>query len=183
MQTQVRSDVRGFSLTELMLTVAVAATLAAIAVPALNAMSDATKLSNAAQAVERELQTARMRAVSNNTTLRLRTNCPAVGYYRIIELLGTSADDALTRCSASTYPWPAPDTDLATMPNLDGPVRQMLNAATVSDGWIEFRPDGTAWQVVSGTATAIATTVPLTVTRNGTSKTITVNSLGKVLLQ
>src|SRR4051794_20871544 len=98
-------DTRGFSLIELMLTLAVAATLAAMAVPALNAVSDSTKLSTAAQQVERELQTARMKAVTNNTPLRIRTNCPSTGYFRIVEKLGTAADTSATRCNASTYPW------------------------------------------------------------------------------
>lgn len=188
------ADVRGFTLTELMLTVAVAATLMAMAVPALNAVNNATKLSNAAQAVEREMQTARMRAVSNNTTLRFRTNCPAAGYYRIVEKIGLSADTSTSRCNITTYPWPAPDTDLATTPNLDGALRQMLNDATVSDGWFEFRPDGTAYVVsssgtgcatldASGCASAIATTATITITRSGQTKTVSVNALGKVLLQ
>jgi len=176
-------NARGFSLIELTLTLAVAATLAAIAVPALNAVSDSTKLSNAAQQVERELQTARMKAVANNTPLRLRTNCPSTGYYRIVEYLGTTADTATNRCDATTYRWPAADNDLSTTPNYDGPVRQMANAATVTGASIEFRPDGTAWNATTGTAVAITSPVTLTVTRNGKTKTITVNSLGKVLLQ
>lgn len=175
-------DVRGFSLTELALTVAIAAILMTIALPTLTAMSDATKLSAAAQQVERELQTTRMRAVSKNRTLRLWTNCPQTGYFRSVELLATSADNAKTRCSIATYPWPS-NTDLASPPNYDGPLRQMLNDATVSDGWLEFRPDGTAWQVVSGTATTITTPVSITITRKSSTKTITVNELGKILLQ
>jgi prepilin-type N-terminal cleavage/methylation domain-containing protein len=176
-------DARGFSLIELLLTVAVAATLAAIAVPALTSVSDSTKLSNAAQQVERELQTARMKAVANNTPLRLRTNCPSTGYYRIVEYLGTSADTATNRCDATAYRWPAADNDLSTTPNYDGPVRQVQNSATVTSASIEFRPDGTAWNTTSGTAVAITTPITLTVTRSGKTKTITVNSLGKVLLQ
>jgi prepilin-type N-terminal cleavage/methylation domain-containing protein len=176
------AEVRGFSLIELTLTVAVAATLMAIALPTLGAMSDATKLSNAAQQVERELQTARTRAVSKNRTVRLWTNCPQTGYYRIVERLGTGADTTKTRCEPSTYPWPS-NTDLASPPNYDGPVRQMINDATVSDAWLEFRPDGSAWTVVSGSAIAIATPVTVTVTRKSTTKTITVNELGKILLQ
>jgi Tfp pilus assembly protein FimT len=168
-----------------MLTVAVASVLAGIAVPALRSVDDATKLSNAAQQVERELQTARMRAVSNNTPLRFRTNCPSSGYFRITELLGTVSDGTTSRCSISSYPWPATDTDLATVPNHDGALRQMLNSATVSDAWVEFHPDGTAWQVTTNTAAAIAANSPvtITVTRNGSTKTITVNELGKVKLQ
>ena len=177
-------DVRGFSITELVLTVGIAATLAAIAVPALNAVSDATKLSNAAQQVERTLQTARMRAVSQNSPLRVRTNCPTTGYYRVTEVTGTSADNSRSRCDISSYPWPA-STDVSSTTHLDGQLRQMINNATVSDQWLEFRPDGTARYVDPTTfaATPIATTVSVTVTRNGQSKTITINALGKVLLQ
>jgi prepilin-type N-terminal cleavage/methylation domain-containing protein len=173
----------GFSLIELMLTMAVAATLAAIALPTLSAMNEARKLSDASQLVERELQTARMRAVSTNTPLRFRTNCPSTGYFRIVELLGTASDNTTTRCDLSSYPWPAADNDLATAPNFDGPLKQMLNSATVTTTALEFRPDGTAWQIVSGTAAAISTPVTLTVTRNGNTKTLTVNGLGKILLQ
>ena len=166
-----------------MLTVAIAATLAAIALPALSNMSDARKLSDASQQVERELQTARLRAVSTNTPLRFRTNCPSTGLFRIVELLGTSADNTTTRCDLTSYSWPPADNDLATAPNFDGPLKQLLNSATVTTTALEFRPDGTAWQVVSGTPTAIATSVTLTVTRNGNTKTITINGLGKILLQ
>jgi hypothetical protein len=59
----------------------------------------------------------------------------------------------------------------------------MANDATVTTVSIEFRPDGTAWNTSSGSAAAITTAVTLTVTRNGKTKTMTVNSLGKVLLQ
>lgn len=176
-------DARGFSLIELVLTVAVAATIAAIALPALNAVSDSTKLSSAAQQLERELQIARTKAVANNAALRLRTNCPSTGYFRIVELLGTAADTASNRCDPSAYPYRPVVTELTTTGRFDGPVRQMQNSATVTTTSIEFRPDGTAWDTTSGTAAAITSTVTLTVTRNGKTKTITVNSLGKVLLQ
>ena len=173
----------GFSLIELMLTMAVAATLMAIAVPALNAVSDATKLSDAARQLEREFQTARTKAVANNTPLRLRTNCPSAGSFRIVELLGTSNDTPTTRCNTSTYPWPPADNDLSTTPNFDGPLRQLLNGATMGTATIEFRPDGTAWDASSGTAVTITTPITITVTRKSATKSITVNNLGKILLQ
>ena len=173
---------RGFSLVELMLVVAIAATIAGIAVPALGDVSDSIKLNEATRMVERELQDARIKAVSNNTRIRMRTNCPAAGFIRIVEVMGTAADTAADRCLQTVYPFP-PDQDLMTRPNSDGPVRVLTNAATVGTEAIQFAPDGTAMQVVAGVAQAIAVPVTITVTRKGNSRSVTINGLGKVQLQ
>jgi prepilin-type N-terminal cleavage/methylation domain-containing protein len=174
---------RGFSLTELMLTVAVAATIAGIAVPVMGDVSDSIKLNEATRMVERELQDARIKAVSTNTPVRMRTNCPAVGYIRIVEVLGTPAEDTpAARCLQTNYPFPA-DNDLMTRPNGDGPVRLLVNSATVGTASIQFSPDGTARQVVAGVAQTIVANVVVTVTRKGKSRTLSVNSLGKIQLQ
>jgi type IV fimbrial biogenesis protein FimT len=58
-----RRDVRGFSLIEMVLVVAIIAVVSAIAVPQILSSSRQIKLSGAARQVERELQTARMKAV------------------------------------------------------------------------------------------------------------------------
>jgi hypothetical protein len=100
-----------------------------------------------------------------------------------VEVLGTAADTASDRCLATKYPFPAADNDVITRPNFDGPVRTLPLGATVTTSVIEFRPDGTATNVVSGVAEAITTPVVLTVTRSGKSKLVTINGLGKVQLQ
>ena len=107
----VRTAERGFSLTELMLTIAVASTLMVVAVPVYSDVSDGTKLNGAARELERELQGARLKAVTSNRILRVRLNCPGAGYYRTVEYLNTSADVATNRCVLSAYPFPA-DNDL-----------------------------------------------------------------------
>jgi prepilin-type N-terminal cleavage/methylation domain-containing protein len=173
---------RGFSLTELMLTVTVAATLLAIGVPVLRDVTEGSKLNGAARELERELQSARLRAVSSNRSLRVRLNCPATGYYRTVEVLGTAADTATNRCLLSAYPFPA-DADLTTRPNYDGPTRVLPNGATVADAIVEFRSDGTAYQVVANVAQTIATPLSVTVTRNNKSKVMTINGSGKIQLQ
>lgn len=173
---------RGFSLTELMLTVTVAATLMAITVPVLTDVTEGSKLNAAARELERELQGARLRAVSANRILRVRLNCPATGYYRTVELLNTTADTATNRCVPSAYPFPA-DTDVMTRPNHDGPVRTLPNGATVATSVLEFHPDGTAYYVVTNVAQTIATPVTLTVTRNNKSKSMTINGAGKIQYQ
>lgn len=181
MYSSSRSD-RGFTLPELMLVVALVATIGGIAVPVMGNLSNSIKLNEATRMVERELQDARIKAVSTNTPVRMRTNCPAAGYIRIVEVLGTAADTASNRCVQTVYPFPA-DNDLMTRPNSDGPVRVLNNAATVTTASIQFAPDGTATQVVSGVSTAITAAVTITVTRNGESRTVTINGLGKVQLQ
>ena len=173
---------RGFSITELMLTVAVAATIAGMTVPVMGDVSNGIKLNEATRMVERELHDARIKAVSTNTPVRMRTNCPAAGFIRIVEVMGTAADTAANRCLQTAYPFPA-DQDLMTRPNGDGPVRLLANSATVGTEAIQFSPDGTARQVVAGVAQTIAAQVTITVTRNGKSRSVTINGLGKVQLQ
>jgi hypothetical protein len=57
------------------------------------------------------------------------------------------------------------------------------NGATVADAIVEFRSDGTAYQVVANVAQTIATPLSVTVTRNNKSKVMTINGSGKIQLQ
>ena len=177
------SQDRGFTLIELMLVVAVFATIMAIAVPMSGRMMESVRLNASAREVERELQSARLKAVSVNRRIRVALNCPAVGQFRTVEFLDIPAiDDATNRCALTAYP-AMPDNDPATRPNFDGPVRQLAEGTTVTTRRFEFRPDGTAYQIVANNPTAIANTVAVVITKNSKTKTVTVNALGKVVLQ
>lgn len=182
MTTRFRLD-RGFTLTDLMITVAIFTTLAAVSVPMASNMTADIKLSEAARAVEGELQYARLRAVSSNRVLRVRMNCPAAGSLRTVEYLNAAADTATNRCSDSVYPYPAADDDVVTRPNYDGPVRTLPEFATVGTYIIEFHPNGTAMNVVANVATAITTPISITVTRKSRTRTITINGAGKIQYQ
>ncbi len=94
----------------------------------LGQMSGAIELGEAARQLERELQSARMTAVVANQPVRVMFNCPSAGEYRVVELIGTPAvpaagDGVVGRCSATSYPFPAPDNNPITRPNNDGPLR------------------------------------------------------------
>lgn len=182
MISSLRTD-RGFTLTELLLIVAVIGTLAAMAVPVMQDVTASIKLNEAARLVERELQDARLKAVSSNRLLRVRMNCPATGNIRSVEVLGTSVDSASNRCQTSAYPFPAPDTDVMTRPNFDGPLRLLPTGATVDSTVLQFGPDGTAMSVVAGVPQTITTPVTVTITRAGRSRSVTVNNAGKIQLQ
>jgi len=154
---------RGFTLTELLLIVAVIGTLAAMTLPV--------------------MQDARLKAVSSNRLLRVRMNCPSTGSIRTVEVIGTAADSAADRCQTSAYPFPAPDTDVMTRPNFDGPVRLLPTGATVGSEILQFGPDGTAMTVAGGVPQTITIPVTLTITRAGKSRSVTINNAGKIQLQ
>ena len=177
-----REQEHGFSLNELLLTIAFAATMMAVAVPVMTDVSDNSKLSSAAREVEREFQMARLKAVTSNRILRVRLNCPAAGQFRTVEYLNTAADNAGNRCSDTAYPYPA-DNDLMTRPNYDGPLRYLPALATVNSVVLEFHPNGTTQQIVANVAQTIVNPVSITVTRKSKSKVMTINGAGKIQLQ
>lgn len=186
-----RTSERGFTLIEMLMVTTVFAIIAAMGMPLFNDLTDSIKLGEGGRQVERELQTARMTAVSANQPIRVRFNCPAAGQYRMTELIGTpslpaTGDGATDRCSTTPYPFPAADTNPMTRPNNDGPVRYLPSDTTFqTSATIEFWPDGSAhmavgttnpWPVIATTGTSIV------LLRKSKTKTITVNGIGKVTL-
>ena len=181
----------GFSLVELLMVTALVSIVSVIGMPLLGQISGTIELGEAARQVERELQSARMAAVSANHPVRVMFNCPATGEYRIVELIGTpavpaAADGVVGRCSDITYPFPAPDNNPITRPNTDGPLRRLaaqVSFTTVTT--IEFWPDGTAHTNTGGTnpwppIAAAGTNIVLT--RGGKTRSILVNGIGKIQL-
>ena len=84
-------------------------------------------------------------------------DCPVAGQYRMVELIGTpgvpaAGDGVVGRCSASTYPFPAPDNNPITRPNNDGALRTLAAQVTFTTATtIEFWPDGSAHTNSGGT--------------------------------
>jgi prepilin-type N-terminal cleavage/methylation domain-containing protein len=190
-QVQNRQTDGGFTLIDMLVAMALFLVLAAMATPALKDVTGSLRLGTATREVERELQTARLKAVTSNRTLRVRFNCPAAGQYRMVELIGTpskpdAADDTTDRCSGTKYPYPVADQNPLTLPNLDGPLRQLSTPVTFSNpAALEFWPDGTVhysqgsnpWAQVPPAGTS------LTLVSGTTMRTITVNGLGKIQIQ
>jgi Tfp pilus assembly protein FimT len=180
--SRVVSRQRGFSLTELVLIVAMAGTVMAMAVPLSGDLMATMKLNEASRLIEREFADARLRAVSTNRALRVRTNCPAAGFVRTVEFMATAADSAANRCLNSAFPFPADD-DLMTRPNYDGPVRTIPNDASVTTVTLQFQPDGTVFNVVNNVLTTMGTEQTLTISKGNKSRTVRINSAGKIQIQ
>jgi type II secretion system protein H len=186
-----RTCQRGFTLVDMVAVLALFGIMSAIAVPSLTAALDATRLAQAAREVERELQIAKSRAVGKGRPIRIRFNCPAPGMYRITELIGSSAapaaaDTAASRCSEAVYPFPPADANPLTLPNLDGPVRQLpTDVSFTAAQTIEFWPDGTAHYDTNVTPWPMIPVAGITVSmvRKGVTASISVNGLGRIQLQ
>jgi prepilin-type N-terminal cleavage/methylation domain-containing protein len=192
MQRRFRSEF-GFTILELMVTVALIGIVAAMAVPLMNNAADSIKLGEATREVEREMQHARMTAVSANQPMRMRFDCPAAGNYRMTELVGTpstpaAADIAANRCSLANYPFPGDaDKNPLTRPNKDGPLRYLDPKVSFSNSTtIEFWPDGSAhtntggtnpWPPIAGAGYSV------TLQKGTKTKSILVNGVGKIQIQ
>ena len=182
----------GFTLVDILATLAIIGTVSAMAVPQVIDAVDSMRLGMSLRDVERELQFARLKAVSTNRPMRVRFDCPSAGKIRAVELIGTpavpdanDADAVLNRCSETAYPYlpTGADHSRLTRPNNDGPVRTLYPGTTfTAKQTLEFWPNGTVHtpcQAACGSAPQIATAT-LTLTRKGISKNIQVNGLGKI---
>lgn len=191
---KLQSSEDGFSLSELLIIAALIGVVSAIAIPSLASLQDRMSLNQAARNVERELHSARNKAVANNRPMRVQFNCPAPGQYRVVELLGSvsapaPADSGPARCQESNYPYPPPDNDYSTRPNFDGPLRQLdprVQFGAVQT--IEFWTDGSAHAgalIPSPMLSVAGTSLTLTKTTGSYTRTatITVNGIGKIKLQ
>ena len=191
-----RSSNAGFTLIDTMITLLIFGILSAAAAPVFMDMTKSMRLGQAIRDVERELQTARLKAVTSNRPIRVRFNCPVAGQFRMVEVIGTSTvpvtADALTntgRCSETAYPTPAADDNPLTRPNHDGALRRLHPTLSFgSNPAVEFWPDGSAhtqtgsenpWNVIPP-GDDDDDVLELTVTDGTNIRRVQVNGLGKI---
>ena len=186
----------GFSIVDMLATMAVVVTVAAIAAPQAVNMVDSMRLGMAERDVERELQFARLKAVSTSRPMRVRFDCPSAGKLRVVELIGTpavpdanDADTYTNRCNETLFPYSPTGADQSrlTRPNNDGPIRLLQPQTTfTAKKTLEFWADGSVHADLNGGANPWpnigSAGVTITLSRKGRTKNITVNGLGKILM-
>ena len=163
--------IRGFSMIELLVTVALVMIASAAAVPLLSGASRRSASFAAQRDVAGQIRTARLAAVTGNKVMQVRFGCPATGQYRVIEITGDATIDADTaRCS---YPWPDPDA--AALPNLDGPIMRLPEG--ISFGTTQNLAVSTTGQI-----SQLSGSMPVTiqVTNGSTIRQITASAAGRI---
>ena len=134
--------IEGFTLIEVMVTLAVFGILVATGIPVVGGAMERFTLNSSSRSVGADIRSARYSAVAKNRTMVVRFNCPGPGQYRMVEFTGNVAiDGAGDRCSPATYPYP--DQTPGVAPDADGPVLQLpqgIQFRVVSD--LQFNATG-----------------------------------------
>jgi len=174
----------GFTLIEILITTVVTIAIGAMLVPKISNLMQSQRARTAARAVERELQSARLKAVTNSKRMRVKLNCPVAGQLRMVEVTGVAAtDNASNRCDETAFPFPGPRDALRSTPSLDAPLVRLPLGTTITSvvTTFEFGPRGDAGQVgATGIAATLANETTITVTRAGYSSAIRINPIGKI---
>lgn len=175
---------RGFTIVELLFVLAAIVTITAISVPQISNLMNSSRAADGARTVERELQVARLQAVSTSKSMRVRLNCPASGQLRVLEVTGVSStDDASNRCDPTAYPSPGPSDMLTSTPSLDSAVVYLKDGVTVTSTVtiFQFDPDGRVGSVSSGVESPLAADTTLTISYGGYTHTVSINGLGRIV--
>ncbi len=165
---------QGASLMEVLVVVALVATLTGFAVPRMLTALEHYRLNSAGRQVSAQIRAARLAAVTANRVMLVRFNCPGPGMYRVVEFTGNPAiDTAADRCSS---PWPDPDP--VALPNVDGPPAYLPD--TMAFGVTQDLRISTTGQFtpLSGGMPAL-----IEVTNGSRVGQITVSAAGRVQLQ
>lgn len=164
----------GASLAEVLIVVALVATITGVAVPRFLTGLEHYRTHSAGRHVAAEIRAARLAAVTANRVMIVRFNCPGPRMFRAVEFTGNPAiDTAADRCAA---PWPDPDP--ATLPNVDGPPAYLPDT-------IRFGATQDLRITATGAVTPVTGGMPavIEVTNGSLIARITVSAAGRVLVQ
>ena len=153
---------RGFSVVELLITVAIIGVVSAASIPTVDTALRRNRLHAGAQLGVTQLRMARLTAITRNAPVQVAFDCPGAGAVRLLEVTGDAAiDEASDRCRMNRAG--------------DGPVVWLPAAVSFTEApAIEFSG--------RGLASAQDTSVPvsITVSHDTDTRTIVVTGIGKI---
>jgi prepilin-type N-terminal cleavage/methylation domain-containing protein len=125
----------GFSLVELLVTMALLMSLAAMGIPFIQESSVRNNVWTAAEMIGVQVRQARLKAITRNMSFRIDFDCPADRQIRVLEVTGDPfIDDAADRCTvyrthdSGIYQLPAEVTYGVAVPTLQVTGRGMYTA-------------------------------------------------------
>jgi prepilin-type N-terminal cleavage/methylation domain-containing protein len=91
---------RGFTLIELLVVVAFIGIMAAMGIPRLQESTRRNAVWTTSEMIGSQIRQARLKAISRNTSFRIRFNCPAAGQFRVLQFMDDpTIDNASNRCT------------------------------------------------------------------------------------
>jgi prepilin-type N-terminal cleavage/methylation domain-containing protein len=168
---------RGFTLIELMVTVAIIAIIALVAVPSMTAMIETRRMQSATEFVYARVAAARVEAIKQSKTVYVTFATGNAGTWSIGMSDKTSCQPATTPadCTVSTMVNGVPDTDLSYV--FSGADHARVNLTSAAFG----SPASTQASFTAGRGTSNGGTVTLTST-DGLQTQVQVNALGRVII-
>lgn len=156
-------SIRGFTLFELLIAMALIGIMSAIGIPTLMESTRRNAVWSASELIGSQIRQARLKAISRNLSFQVRFNCPATGQFRVLQVDGTI--NTTGRCATQlTY-----DSGAMVMPS------------SVSFSSSPSMPELTVnSRGVFTSTTTIPATIAVTHASNSASRTLTVSATGQI---
>lgn len=156
---------RGYTLIELLISLAIVGIVSAIAVPVFIESNARNGIWTGSELIGAQIRQARLKAISRNLSFRVRFDCPNAGEFRILQVTGVALiDNAANRCSAQQLY----DSGVYTMPT-----------------GVSFGAVPTLEVSGRGVYTAIGSAIPqiINVTYGASTRSLTVTATGQITFE
>lgn len=155
---------RGYTMIELLITVGLIGVVSAISVPVFMESNARSALWSGSEQIGASVRSARLRAISQNTTYRVAFDCPAANELRTLVITGDpDVDDHAGRCSV-------------TLEGDSGIIQLPVGVAYDVDGASSLQVTGRGIFTTNGGGIPLT----ITVTHGSATRTLTVSGTGQV---
>jgi prepilin-type N-terminal cleavage/methylation domain-containing protein len=154
-------SVRGFTIFELLIVVALIGIMSAIGIPTMMEANRRNAVWSASELIGSQIRQARLKAISRNLSFQVRFNCPSTGQFRVLQVDGTINQSS--RCSSQLLY----DSGVMAMPS------SVSFGATPPTLTVNSRG-------VFTSTTTIPATITVTHAANNAARTLTMSATGQI---